>query len=103
EDGIRDLIVTGVQTCALPILREAASMTGVARMPRGWMLPQGAAGPLLIAGAPTFLIQTTAPVVSSSAKTLFAVVAAKNTPLPPRSEERRVGKECRSRRGAKQR
>src|SRR5206468_4625700 len=24
EDGIRDLIVTGVQTCALPILREAA-------------------------------------------------------------------------------
>src|SRR2546430_13428541 len=26
EDGIRDLTVTGVQTCALPILREIAAM-----------------------------------------------------------------------------
>src|SRR5206468_6685514 len=25
EDGIRDLIVTGVQTCALPILRDAST------------------------------------------------------------------------------
>src|SRR5688572_5790307 len=29
EDGIRDLTVTGVQTCALPILRTAAVLAGL--------------------------------------------------------------------------
>src|SRR5690349_24778650 len=58
EDGIRDLYVTGVQTCALPI--SPASGDGPFVMPRGQ-----------------------APV---------------QAPTPqPRSEERRVGKECRSR------
>src|SRR2546428_13900184 len=31
EDGIRDLIVTGVQTCALPILRESRATAFPAR------------------------------------------------------------------------
>src|SRR5690349_24298768 len=65
EDGIRDLYVTGVQTCALPIF------------------------PLEI---PYWRVITTARSTSERA------------PTPPwaawtssRSEERRVGKECRSR------
>src|SRR5215216_503941 len=60
EDGIRDDLVTGVQTCALPISGHGAGTIGSAH-------PTGAAD------------------------------AARLYPLPPRSEERRVGKECRSR------
>src|SRR2546425_8706949 len=60
EDGIRDKLVTGVQTCALPISRREQAGAGVRRLPRA----RGGepAGGLLL-----------------------------------RSEERRVGKECRSR------
>src|SRR2546425_7381224 len=71
EDGIRDKLVTGVQTCALPI-----SARGVD------------AAPLLRPGGPD-------------------LARGKSRPLRPgqsversgtdRSEERRVGKECRSR------
>src|SRR5205085_8595460 len=32
EDGIRDLTVTGVQTCALPIFRRALEVLGVAEL-----------------------------------------------------------------------
>src|SRR5206468_7619384 len=32
EDGIRDLIVTGVQTCALPILDELRAAIGLAQL-----------------------------------------------------------------------
>src|SRR2546427_2850987 len=68
EDGIRDLTVTGVQTCALPIstpskTRNRPSSTSAAR----WSAsrPRPALPP--------------------------------RPPCPSRSEERRVGKECRSR------
>src|SRR5437773_7367594 len=60
EDGIRDRDVTGVQTCALPILSATSS-------PVSW--------------SPT----------SSSAR------SPNGTTHGSRSEERRVGKECRSR------
>src|SRR3712207_8393066 len=75
EDGIRDIGVTGVQTCALPISagwRSAGTGWGDATTPRG------AAAPLPAAPA-----RQPAPASDSR------VVA--------RSEERRVGKECRSR------
>src|SRR5205085_4956315 len=61
EDGIRDLTVTGVQTCALPI-------------------------------SATSLFGTEGPMTSPSAVKPFA-----EPPRLIRSEERRVGKECRSR------
>src|SRR5688572_31825324 len=70
EDGIRDLTVTGVQTCALPIFRwtrppvcrrHCASRRARPR-------PRRAAG-----------------------------TRAAGMPVGQRSEERRVGKECRSR------
>src|SRR5256885_6807661 len=84
EDGIRDYKVTGVQTCALPILN-----AGAVRM-------------RLIASADP-LIQD-AVITGHDRDELGALVflspAARD--LPPeevrsRSEERRVGKECRSR------
>src|SRR3989440_8536593 len=34
EDGIRDLIVTGVQTCALPIYSEEVSRAAARALPR---------------------------------------------------------------------
>ena len=65
------------------MVRAAASITGVARMPRGWMLPQGAFGPFIIAGVPTFFIQTIAPVARRTRRRRWWVVTAKKTPLPP--------------------
>src|SRR5207247_3198515 len=64
EDGIRDPLVTGVQTCALPISTGARGPT--TRRPRK------------TSGSP--------------------ITSASSTGCPSsRSEERRVGKECRSR------
>src|SRR2546430_7795355 len=83
EDGIRDLTVTGVQTCALPISRFRMS------------------SPTCVAAGT--LVQT----IPCRARTSERV--AKDSPvmrsiwpneIPKhaiRSEERRVGKECRSR------
>src|SRR5256886_10167164 len=49
EDGIRDLTVTGVQTCALPISHDAGERSGVAhaRSPpgRGWVSARAADPP----------------------------------------------------------
>src|SRR5207248_5632468 len=67
EDGIRDRTVTGVQTCALPIYGKPSS-----REQRTHALPRG-------------------------------FCSSRSTPtgrwngVRPRSEERRVGKECRAR------
>src|SRR5207302_7227821 len=71
EDGIRDFHVTGVQTCALPISPPEA--------------PD-------VPGAPEAL--PSARPAGGRGRRGSAPVDA----LPPRSEERRVGKECRSRR-----
>src|SRR5688572_31539585 len=72
EDGIRDLTVTGVQTCALPISRATQS---VRRPTRSACRPETA----------------------DSAATAAARHKLRRCAAPPRSEERRVGKECRSR------
>src|SRR2546430_5906630 len=69
EDGIRALTVTGVQTCALPI------SSIVARSPSGCREPPTRLAPTIRAT----INNTTSP------RTVY------------RSEERRVGKECRSR------
>src|SRR5690606_39987068 len=73
EDGIRDFHVTGVQTCALPICTNAPRCTS--RMKRG--LPGGRNG---------IRQQASTPGASPWGNTTTS-----------RSEERRVGKECRSR------
>src|SRR5690349_22857252 len=75
EDGIRDLYVTGVQTCALPILPLEPSIE-VFRIARLSLV--------------RFL---------EAADGQHAIVEIELNILlvHPRSEERRVGKECRSR------
>src|SRR5438876_1883239 len=75
EDGIRDGRVTGVQTCALPISAQPAI---VRRTFRTLVLAS------LLAGC-----------AGRSARDATSTVAAKT--IQERSEERRVGKECRSR------
>src|SRR5256885_3262825 len=84
EDGIRDYKVTGVQTCALPIyVRFVQADVRDPELPR--MVSQ-----LLSEGARPFIVEDTA-------HTYETTFAALNGFHRFRSEERRVGKECRSR------
>src|SRR2546421_6995859 len=84
EDGIRDLIVTGVQTCALPIfLRIVGSLVFIKLR---------------------YVVEHKPPAVLVLQNTAFAPHAFRDEnslnarrPHHARSEERRVGKECRSR------
>src|SRR5206468_7748253 len=87
EDGIRDLIVTGVQTCALPIFRvgrpaprRAARLPPAARhrrRPAAVAPPRGGA--------------------RGGVERRGAARGARLRRARDRSEERRVGKECRGR------
>src|SRR5688572_31369133 len=84
EDGIRDLTVTGVQTCALPIsgTRRFGS-TERPRKPR-WKRKRGGGA------RGHFPLEQTSPTTLRATPTCASTSAT-------RSEERRVGKECRSR------
>src|SRR2546430_15035953 len=84
EDGIRDLTVTGVQTCALPISsphRLSPSRPLRSRRPWCWRSSSGWRLPPTGGSAPR------RPALPNTGPEVRAV----------RSEERRVGKECRSR------
>src|SRR2546425_7198626 len=85
EDGIRDKLVTGVQTCALPIYIPCLDIT----------LSQN-----------TFSSVSTGPGAHTHSTSGYsphgmarpgATVPAFDSATGDRSEERRVGKECRSR------
>src|SRR2546422_6341836 len=78
EDGIRDVAVTGVQTCALPILPLLPALVAV------------------MVAAPT-ATPVTKPVGATVASAGVLDVQLTDRPESTRSEERRVGKECRSR------
>src|SRR5206468_8241082 len=79
EDGIRDLIVTGVQTCALPISMRP-SYRSPCRVGFGWIGTRRAP-----AASPCRAICTMAASRKTRAATLVSAAAT-------RSEERRVGK-----------
>src|SRR5690349_24219470 len=88
EDGIRDLYVTGVQTCALPIFPMKAGRD------LWWHELMGAPG----------LSDSCPPEPMDAEDPLFILYTSGSTGKPKgvlhttgRSEERRVGKECRSR------
>src|SRR3712207_7329635 len=83
EDGIRDIGVTGVQTCALPIWQLAGAFA------KKFRLPEGA-------------IEAQLQLMELESKIAQPESAASDSADPDldngsRSEERRVGKECRSR------
>src|SRR3712207_8357880 len=85
EDGIRDIGVTGVQTCALPIFtRSRRSFIFCANTRAPWKLAK-----------------MTLPVTVNRASSNWNRSRARretwNSNVGFRSEERRVGKECRSR------
>src|SRR5690606_40880891 len=97
EDGIRDFHVTGVQTCALPIFDREVS---------GFRLHQ----PVALAGCCGHVVRVRVPrsvqtassctsqsSLGSPSSTCWKANAAPTRRGGARSEERRVGKECRSR------
>src|SRR5256886_13028730 len=85
EDGIRDLTVTGVQTCALPIL-EHHSVSKLIGSPPGYVgYEEGGQLTERVKRNPYSIILLDE--VEKAHPDLFNI----------RSEERRVGKECRSR------
>src|SRR5205807_6092046 len=98
EDGIRDYKVTGVQTCALPIfLREERAL-----LP-GERPEEGGAGDVVQAVEGAFG-QQGGPVAGDGElehpRQLPLALRQPGLDLRQRSEERRVGKECRARRSS---
>ena len=91
EDGIRDRLVTGVQTCALPILwaglKEAGLRTSeLAKLPMNPSIVE-------FRQALTSLLKKLKP----GEGLVLMLDEIEHLCNPERSEERRVGKECRSR------
>src|SRR5205823_8803022 len=94
EDGIRDKLVTGVQTCALPISRRtalarfryAARSSAVASM---WRRIESE-----ITLSPSSRLMPRTPMDVRPANTRTSGTAKRMHWPPARSEERRVGKEC---------
>src|SRR5689334_24338351 len=83
EDGIRDGTVTGVQTCALPIFDAGAAQRSFCAS-----LAEALAGRRIPGWARRVIARGLAADPARRWPSMAAVV---------RSEERRVGKECRSR------
>src|SRR5699024_11869854 len=98
EDGIRDRNVTGVQTCALPILKEAANTMKRVTLELGGKSPNiilpdadlTKAAPGVFSG----IMANQGEVCSAGSR-----VYIQKKEFDHRSEERRVGKECRLSRG----
>src|SRR5687768_18032706 len=84
EDGIRDVAVTGVQTCALPILARAENVEtedlAMAEQSAVERVRELASAKLRLVALPVH----------------EAAILELDERLKKRSEERRVGKECRS-------
>src|SRR5260370_23673201 len=85
EDGIRDSSVTGVQTCALPIFTKSFWKPGVSVETSS----VGAALSTFHRYSLNFVARAFLPV--------FSAASSRSLKNASRSEERRVGKECRSR------
>src|SRR5256885_3952600 len=84
EDGIRDYKVTGVQTCALPIWRPPRGGDRHGGREPGERDRSNPAAARIVEGAPPAVV-------------LLDQRQARREDRRERSEERRVGKECRSR------
>src|SRR2546430_17053265 len=90
EDGIRDLTVTGVQTCALPISRAPQRLPRPLTAEQDQLLQQEFLRRNDLGGNVFLLMRHTGMRIGECADLSVDC-------LRGRSEERRVGKECRSR------
>src|SRR5699024_12014622 len=90
EDGIRDRNVTGVQTCALPICKGAQHLEQVRDFNQLKMLRAFAGNQM----SATDMLGTTGYGLWDTGRAKLEAIFAQAM----RSEERRVGKECRDRR-----
>src|SRR5690606_39433984 len=81
EDGIRDFHVTGVQTCALPILNRGLTHKGPFEVVKNGLQPH----------------ERQVVFEGLDPSNYFTVSALGKDKEVRRSEERRVGKECRAR------
>src|SRR5207249_6742106 len=95
EDGIRDRNVTGVQTCALPIYSTPDGARAVVSFVKGIIEEQGEKVRLDWHGHQDRGLG----VINSIAAIQGGADHVHGSALGIRSEERRVGKECRSRWG----
>ena len=84
EDGIRDVAVTGVQTCALPIWREYAYVRRAEKI-------------VCRVEKPEQKTKKSKKQRKNDQKKNDETKTKKQTKKSGRSEERRVGKECRTR------
>src|SRR2546430_13242982 len=85
EDGIRDLTVTGVQTCALPIFGASLMLPATLAILSSTFKGRERGTAFAAWGATAGVAVACGPVVGGILTSNY------------RSEERRVGKECRSR------
>src|SRR5690606_40766421 len=92
EDGIRDFHVTGVQTCALPIL----SAPGIENPMTTWVRMRDDTPELYFSDARGLIVQLSGDDYCGGTGPLGASCAAPEA-VAPRSEERRVGEKRRYR------
>src|SRR2546430_4609959 len=94
EDGIRDLTVTGVQTCALPISSDGLNWTVA------WQDFQNGDNDIFsanVTAAGVIGVEGLVSVIAVGPPRVAPGGTNQQNPAVARSEERRVGKECRSR------
>src|SRR5205823_11748659 len=93
-DGIRDKLVTGVQTCALPILVLAAQQGDTIGLSLSHKRrSEGEAGRVVIEGIRDVQLNLEAPENEGAFLASLAVSRLPNRDMFARSEERRVGEE----------
>src|SRR5207248_8406040 len=92
EDGIRDRTVTGVQTCALPIYKQNAPRV------EGFSVREALANRhILLVGVTGFIGKVWLVDLLEKIPNIGKITLLIRRNRTTRSEERRVGKECRSR------
>src|SRR5207248_3402308 len=100
--GIRDRTVTGVQTCALPILPSGSRSVNQARefilLSSALIYGTGPGRQSLV--AESYRARSAGDPISNQWRSLEEAAKRYLQAKTPRSEERRVGKECRSGGGA---
>src|SRR5207244_10353412 len=96
--GIRDDLVTGVQTCALPISALTCGADTPFARPHGPACPERSRSSTCTFVGACHSAPAFSPLVipSGARNLLFLAFFRSASPSPARSEERRVGIECRS-------